>query len=165
MNPKTAFDFNNYLAELCKRNKLCKANDFHFCTCTGIDGLEGVLTSFQKKKAFLVVDEVTTGQMVRHGGAWFQRRTITVFLLHRCAYGNEVDRIEKLSLCRELLRQLTSRFILDEENLNNELIYLQTDNIPTTEIGAHFASGCTGLYFLINVDEPTDVAYNAEEWD
>ena len=165
MNAKTPFDFNAYLASLCSANKLCKQNAFHFCTCTGFSGLEGVLESFQTKKAFLCVDEVTTGQTVKHGGAWFQRRTVTVFILHRCKFGNEPDRMEKLSLCREILRQLQSAFIIHEEDLKNELIYLQLDNIPTTEIGAHFANGCTGLYFMLNIDEPTDLSYDAAEWD
>lgn len=165
MNSKTPFDFNAYLNTLCSSNKLCKTNGFHCCTCTGIDGLEGMIQNWQTKQAFLCIDEVTTGQTVKHGGAWFQRRTVTVFILHRCKYMNEPDRQAKLSLCREILRQLQTRFIIDEEDLKNDLIYLQLDNIPTTEIGAHFASGCTGLYFMLNIDEPTDLSYDAAEWE
>lgn len=165
MNAKTQFDFNTYLQQLVATNKTCKANGFHFCTCTGIDGMEGVLHSFQREHAFIAVDEVTTGQTVKHGGGWFQRRTITIFVLHRCRYGDEADRQQKLALTRDILRQLQSRFIIDEEDLCNDLIYLQLDNMPTTEIGAHFANGCTGLFFMLNVDEPIDLHYDASEWE
>lgn len=164
MNPKTYFDFNSYIARLVASNKLCAQKGFYPCTCTGIDGLEGVLTNFQKKAAFIVSDEVTTGQTVQHGGAWYQRRTFTVFILQRCIYGDEQDRQQKLSTCREVMRQFQTRFLVDEEDMQSGFIYLDVANMPVTEIGAYFASGCTGLYFMVNIDEPIDLSFDANEW-
>jgi hypothetical protein len=33
------------------------------------------------------------------------------------------------------------------------------------EISEYFLNGCTGLYFMIDVSEPIDLQYNADEWE
>ena len=33
------------------------------------------------------------------------------------------------------------------------------------ELVEYFISGCTGLYFMIDVSEPIDLSYNADEWE
>lgn len=74
------------------------------------------------------------------------------------------DRAAKMDICRELFRQIASRMLVDEHNLSNDLIYLQTDNILSREFGEYTLSGCTGLYFMIDIAEPTDLVYDESEW-
>ena len=57
-----------------------------------------------------------------------------------------------------------SRFIVDEARLQSELCYLAVDEIRSRELGGQFLNGCTGLYFLLALDEPTDLQFNADEW-
>ncbi|MBR0047324.1 MAG: hypothetical protein IJP75_10700 [Bacteroidaceae bacterium] len=164
MNTESLFDFHAYMASLVEQNRLAQQLHFKPCTCTGINGLQGVLDGFLSTANFVATDDITPGQTVQHGGGWFQRRTFTVFILMRCAFGDEGDRQQKLAQCRNLMRQFQSRFIMDEAALQSELTYLGVDRMTTTDIGSHFMSGCTGLYFMVNIDEPVDLSYNADEW-
>lgn len=161
---KKFFDFNDYMARLARQNRLAASHGFHPCTCTGIDGLQGVLDGWQMEKGFICTDDVTTGETVREGGGWFQRRTFTVFILHRYEYGDEEDRLAKLATCREVLRQMQSRLIRDRDQMEASLVYLRVEAMPTTEIGQYFASGCTGLYFMVTIDEPVELIYDGAEW-
>ena len=72
---------------------------------------------------------------------------------------------EALDTCRELMRQLHSKFIIDEADLQNDLVYLNVGNVKSRELGGQFLDSATGLYFTISMDEPTDLRYNAAEWD
>lgn len=164
MDTRTLFDFHDYMASLVGQNRFAQTHHFKPCTCTGISGLQGLLDGFQSVANFVASDDITPGQTVQHGGGWFQRRSFTVFILMRYAFGDERDRQQKLGLCRDLMRQFQSRFILDESRLQSDLIYLGVDRMNTTDIGSHFLSGCTGLYFMVNVDEPVDLSYHADEW-
>ena len=76
----------------------------------------------------------------------------------------EQDRIMVLHRCRELFRQLCTRLLIDSDDLENEMVYLHTENILSRELGRYFLNGCTGLYFMIDVSEPVDLTYNESEW-
>lgn len=52
----------------------------------------------------------------------------------------------------------------DSQLLQENLTYLNADDIRSNEIGGTFLNGCTGLYFQLSVDEPTELCYNPEEW-
>lgn len=56
------------------------------------------------------------------------------------------------------------RMIVDSDRLDNELIYLHTENILSRELGQYFLNGCTGLYFMIDVSEPVDLKFDESEW-
>lgn len=165
MDDKHFFDFNAYMAKLARQNRLAASHGFVACTCTGIDGLQGIMDDWQTAQGFICSDDVTTGETIREGGGWFQRRTFTVFILQRYEYGDENDRQAKLSLCREVLRQMQSRLVRDRDQLGNDLVFLRVEAMPTTEMGQYFASGCTGLYFMVTVDEPVTLIYDGTEWD
>jgi len=165
MNPRTFFDFNRYVSGLVRSNRLARREGFRFATCSGIGQLQGVMDGLRTAGRFVVADDVCTGETRQQGGAFFQRRTFTLFILSRCRLGDEPDRARQLGLCRELRRQLQSRLLRDSQRLQDELVYLQTSEMPGTELGEHFAGGCTGLYMMVSVDEPVDVSYNVEEWD
>lgn len=62
------------------------------------------------------------------------------------------------------MNQLLSKLIVDAEDLENELVYLDTANVMCRELGQYFLNGCTGLYFMIDISEPVDLVYASEEW-
>ena len=66
--------------------------------------------------------------------------------------------------CRELARQFTARMLHDSLQLQTEMLYLDTDNIKCSELGGIFLNGCTGLYLMVGMDEPTDLTYNPDLW-
>ncbi len=165
MDAKSYFDIEGYFEGICKRNKFAQENKFHFCTCSGAENLQGPIAKFRTEQAFFCVDDTNDGTLFRgRSGGWFKNRTMTVFLLHRYKMQDMKDRAAKMDICRELFRQIASRMLVDEHNLSNDLIYLQTDNILSREFGEYTLSGCTGLYFMVDVAEPTDLVYDADEW-
>ena len=165
MDGKSLFDFHSYLYELTEKNKLARQHDFLPCSCSGIGYLEELLTNNRSHKAFVCVSDVSEDSTQRHSGGWFKRRVFTVFILSRYNTRSMNDYREKVTLCRELFRQLHSRFILDEHDLQNDLAYLNVGDIRSRELGGQFLNGCTGLYFTLAVDEPIDLCYNSDEWN
>ncbi len=165
MDAKQYFNSEAYFSTLCNNNRLAVDNRFRFCTCSGIESLQGPLDRFKKDSAFFCLDDTNDGALFQgRGGGWYKRRTFTVFILHRYAFGKEDDRANQLAICRNLFRQIMSRMLVDADELNNELVYLHTDNVVSRELGQYFMNGCTGLYFMIDVSEPVDLIYNKEEW-
>lgn len=165
MDATNFFDFEQYISGLAKTNLLASANGFHFCTCSGIESLQGPLDEFCDRSAFICVDDTNDGAMFSgRGGGFYKKRTCTVFILHRYEFRDMADRSKALNLCREVFRQLMSRMIVDESDLSNELIYLDTSNVLCRELGQYFLNGCTGLYFMIDVSEPVDLKYDSSQW-
>lgn len=164
MNTKTLFDFVGYIKDLTLQNRLANDHQFVPCTCSGIGYLEDVLSSLRNERAFVCVSDVCEESITRHGGGWFKRRVFTVFLLSRYNVRDTEDYHTKMNLCRELFRQFHSRFIVDEHRLQSELTYMAVDEIRSRELGGQFLNGCTGLYFMVALDEPTDLQYNQDEW-
>lgn len=165
MDAKNLFDAESYFSSLCSLNKLAAEHRFKFCTCSGIESLQGPLQNFRDSNAFFCVDDTNDGStfMGKNGG-WFTKRTFTVFIMHRYDYKKESSRIEALRICRKLFRQICSKMIIDTDRLDNELVYLHTDNILSSELGRYFLNGCTGLYFMIDVSEPVDLVFDETEW-
>ena len=152
MNAKQLFDAHNYFRSLCEANILAHKEDFHFCTCSGIESMQEPLQQFRSKSSFFCVDDTTDSAVFRgRGGGHYTRRVFTVFLL-------------QLNICRELFHQLMSKMIVDEDDLKNELIYLKSENVMSRELGQYFLSGCTGLYFMVEVSEPIDLVFDESQW-
>lgn len=165
MDATTFFDAEAYFATMTARNRLAAESGFRFCTCSGIESLQGPLDSFRRDRSFVCLDDTNDGAMFQgKGGGWYKKRTFTVFLLHRYTFGDEPSRIEALGRCRTLFRQMVSRMIVDADDLRNEMIYLHTESILSRELGQYFLNGCTGLYFMIDLSEPVNLKYNDKEW-
>lgn len=158
------FDFLSYMKALCTANRLAQANHFAPSTCSGINYVEGMLEQYQTTANFLCTSDVCSESTFLSSGGWFKRRVYMVFILMRYEYANAADCAAKLNTCRELFRQLKSRFVRDSERLQESLTYLNAADIRSNEIGGTFLNGCTGLYFQLSVDEPTELVYNPEEW-
>ncbi len=166
MDAKNLFDAEEYFAGLCASNKLAAASGFKFCTCSGIESLQGPLELFSTDKAFFCVDDTNDALLFQgKSGGWYKKRVFTVFLMHRYDFGLEPSRKAALAICRKLYFQIVSRLIVDAESLENELVYLRTDNVHSRELGQYFLNGCTGLYFMTEVSEPVDLTFDESEWN
>ena len=150
---KQPFDFVSYMGRVVAENRLAQKENFAVTTCSGIEHLEGMLDMYQTGANFVCTSDVCQESLFTSSGGWFKRRVFTVFVLARYAYGDGADYAAKMGLCRELFRQMCAR-----------LLYLNTGDIRSNELGGMFLNGCTGLYFMLSMDEPTDLVYNAEEW-
>lgn len=159
------FDFTAHLKRLVERNRLAQARGFVFGTCTGITGLEAMMENFSTQSHFVLSDDITTGETFYQSGAWFHRRTFTVFILARYDFDNEPQRTEALSLCRELSRQLQSHFVLDRSEYQTQDVDFKVEAMPSSEIAQFFGNGLTGLYFMLSIDEPLNLCYDENEWD
>ena len=75
-------------------------------------------------------------------------------------------RKQRMDLCRRVFRQLLSRMVRDKQLLvyGDSLFYLALDRIYYKELGRYSLNGCTGLYFMVENDVPTDLTYNEDEW-
>lgn len=165
MDAKHYFDFEQYFAAICSKSKLATEHGFIFSTCSGIESLQGPLQDYRTGSAFFCVDDTNDGSLYRsRTGGWYKRRTLTVFLLHRYEFDDMALRSQALALCRELYRQVATRMIVDARNMNNELVHLHVESMLCRELGRYFMNGCTGLYFMVDVDEPVDLRFNKAEW-
>lgn len=165
MNTTAFFNSEKYFADLCASNRLAQDKNFKFCTCSGIQSLQGPLDRFRTANAFFCIDDTNDGALFQgKGGGWYKKRTFTVILMHRYSFGNEEARLAAIDVCRELFRQLMSKMIIDADDMKNELVYLHTENVLSRELGQYFLSGCTGLYFMIDVSEPVNLVYDHSQW-
>lgn len=164
MDAKTFFDFHDYFSSLCLTNRLAVEHNFKPVTCSGINYLEELLTQFQTTANFVAVSDVCDESTLQVGGGWMKRRLITVFILSRFTFGDPKSYAAALTLCRELYRQFLSRLLHEADDWTNEHLFLNLTDIRSQELGGTFLNGCTGLYFMLTMDEPTDISYNSEEW-
>ena len=149
MDTSKFFDGHTYFKELTEKNKLAKANAFFPCSCSGINSLQDVLDNFRRQSAFVCIDDTNDAATEQIGGGWFKKRTFTVFLLIRYRYDDMTDRM------------IRDKYIYEDLDLS----FLNVSRIYTRELGEYFISGCTGLYFMAELTEPTDLCYKEDEWD
>ena len=151
MNARQLFDYIEYFRSLWRQNKLAQQEQFKFCTCSGIETLQGPLQQFRTANAFFCVDDTNDGATFRgRNGGWFMKDMATY--------------TAALAKCRTLFRQLLTRMLIDEDALSNEMVYLRTESVLSRELGQYFLNGCTGLYFMVEVAEPIELTFDATEW-
>lgn len=158
------FNFISYIADLTSQNRLTREKSFIHTTCSGINYLEGMLEQYQSAANIICTSDVCSESTFQQSGGWFKRRVYTIFILMRYDYNDMTDYNDKISTCREILRQYQSRILRDSEALATRLLYIHTDDMRANELGSTFLNGCTGLYFMLSMDEPTTLQYNPDEW-
>lgn len=57
-----------------------------------------------------------------------------------------------------------SRLLHEADDWSNEHLFLNLADVRSQELGGTFLNGCTGLYFMLTMDEPTDVSFTDGEW-
>jgi hypothetical protein len=160
-----AFDAYNYFEEICRKNKITAAGKYRFCKVSGLTHMEEVIANFRTERAYFCVDDTENGNLIQQGGGYVERRMYTVFLLKKYGFGKMDEQHDALNECREIYRQIVKKLIRDRHFLENDMTYLRLDRIPFYEISGYFISGCTGLYFMVTIDIPTDLCYDGKDWD
>ncbi len=161
------FNAIDYFKNLAETNLLCQENEFHPATVSGPDGIEGIQEVFPKYKNFVLVDDTTSQQTYSKGVGFFDRNVYTVFIVASFRWDDMADREEKMELCRKIFRQFHSKMIRDKhewEYENQELEYLDVGGVYSKEFPRYSFPNLTGLYFMVNNDEPVDLTYKPEEW-
>jgi hypothetical protein len=161
------FDALEYFESLGKKTKLAKKNGFVVDYCSGPGALEPMMQEYRDAQNFIFVDDTTSGNTFSNKVGWFDRNVYCVHILAGYEYGNAESYNQALHLCRKLFRQMLSHIIKDKESYKyaDKLMYLNTANVYSNEYGRYSFNGCTGLFFQIQNDEPTDLVFNAEEWE
>lgn len=162
---KDLFPALDYFTQLAKTNKLASELCFHPCLCSGPESIDGVMQGFKRYKNFIMVDDTTSQQTFGNGVGFFRRDVYTVFIVVAYRRDDMEDREQKLNLCRQLFRQFHARMIFDRDELGDErLTFMQLNNIYSTEMPRYSYNGVTGLYFMVQNEEPIDLSYDASEW-
>lgn len=155
------FDPITYMQTLQQNMKLT-AEKYRFEVVSGVDTLEGILEHSRKEKYFFAVDDSQDGVTFRGAGAtYFERRPYTVFILGKAEYGDMVKRSEVLTEAKSIFRTILSRLILDKRSIP----VLDVEKIQFYEVPPAFATGCSGLYFIFNIENPVNLVYDGDEWN
>lgn len=167
MNTHDTFNALAYFKRLAEHNKLAKEYDFKPCYCAGVEGINDIMQEFRKTSNFIMIDDTTSQNTYSKGVSFFDRNVYTVFILASYRYDDMEDREEKLQLCRRIFRQIHSKLLYDKETLTygDSLEYMDMNSIYSKELPKYSMNGVTGLYFMVNNDEPVDLTYNADEWE
>jgi len=148
-----------YLSQLHTELKLT-AEKYKFVKVSGVAALEGVLENARRNKHFFAVDDSQDGTTIRRGGAYFEQRPYTVFILGKADYGDMQKREEVIAEAKTIYRHLVSRLIKDKISIP----LLDMERIRFYEVPPAFATGCSGLYFVFTVENPVNLVYDAEAW-
>ena len=154
-----------YFTQLAQSNRLAIEHQFHPCLCSGPDSIDGIMQGFKKYQNFIMVDDTTSQQTFSNGVGFFRRDVYTVFIVAAYRHDDLADREQKLMLCRQLFRQFHSRLLHDRDALGDDrLTFLNLGNVYSTELPRYSYNGVTGLYFMIQNEQPIDISYNQSEW-
>lgn len=165
MNTSQLFNAIDYFKNLGEKNVLAHSLNFKPCVCSGINSLPDVLAQQARYPNLWVVDDTNNGRSFRTNGAGFYlRRTYTIFILMQYRRDDMDDRDAKLSICRQIFLQTHARMLHDRQDYDTDLWRLNVDDVYSTELGEMFITGCTGLYFTIDAEEPVNLCYNSNEW-
>lgn len=159
-------DIPDYFRKIIAANRLANEQRFFFTTYTASRDIEGVLANHRKEAAIFAVSDFTESRTYQApGGAWFNRRIISAFIIKRYRPKDIADQITQMDICRELLRQIHSKLIHDQTSGYLPLARMETGLLSYRELGANFLDSSTGLQFQIAIDEPIDLCYTPTEWD
>ncbi len=159
------FDALHYFEILAQQNRLCLEYGFKPVFCSGPDSIEGVMQQFQKTANFVMIDDTTDQNLYSEGVSYFKRRVYTVFILAAYRWDNMEDREGKLNLCREIFQQFVRRMIWDKSQGedSDDMTFLNVEKVYSKEFGRYTMNGVTGLYFMVENDEPESMEYEDEE--
>lgn len=164
---KEQFNALEYFTELGKKNKLAGRNQFVVDYCSGMGALVPMMQNYRDAENFIFIDDTTSGNTFSNKVGWFDRNVYCVYILAGYDYNNAESYNEALELCRRIFRQFLSRVIKDKESYKygDRLMYLNTGNVYSQEFGRYSFNGCTGLFFQLQNDEPTDLIYDDDDWE
>jgi len=161
------FDPISYFRTLAKTNKICKSNNFVFDLCSDPDSLQGLISNYKTASNFVFASDTVDSNTHSQGVGFFDRQVYTVWILAAYRYDDMEDRKIKLEQCRTVYQQFLSRLIKDKEEMtyDDALEFLELSKVYKHELGRYSMSGVTGLYFMINSDEPLDLQFDESQWE
>lgn len=164
MENKKDYDWNAtaFFESLTRENRLANKLGATFCRVSGLEGFEEALANMQSTMTFVCVSELSQG-VTTLSPSPKTRRVKTVFLAMRHSVDDIVARQNCFDTLRELFRQFMSRLILEKTALEEHFLYLD-GSIQFEEIQQYFFSGCACAYFLVSVDNMTNLCYDENEW-
>lgn len=155
-----------YFSSICTKLKLSKEKGYFPCRVTGLANMEDVLNSDRRRNAFFAIDDTNDGYTYQGaGGTYFEKRMYIVYILRKFQQSNTAQQELYLNECRSIFRSICTKLIKDRRSLENSMIYLDTKRIPFNEITGYGIAGCTGLYFVVTVEQPIELCYDANQWD
>ena len=136
-------------------------NDYTFALVSSVSALEELLEKSRRVKKFLAVADSNDGNTFRGaGGAYFERRTYTIFVIQRAQYGDMDARATILAQARSIFRNIVSRIIRDRYSIP----VIDLSRVQFYEVPPSFATGTCGIYFIITVENPVDLTYDESAW-
>lgn len=151
---------------LAEHNRICQENGFKAVLASGPENLEGVMAQYRKTENFIVIDDTSDNRLFCGKPGWFTRSTITVWVLAATKYNDGEDHNEKMNLCRKVFKQFITRLLYEKQReMRKELVFLDVENVLYKELGRYSLNGATGLYFMLENEEPTDLTYKKDEWE
>jgi hypothetical protein len=160
-----AFNAHQYFENLHSKNKVLQAGHYRYCKITGMGNMEEVIQNFRKERAYFCVDATEDGHTLQAaGGGFMERRLYSVYILKKIKFEDMTQQDAAIRECRQIYRSILKKLIRDRCFLEDEMTYLHLDRIPFHEIPGYAFSGCTGLFFTVTVDIPTDLCYDSDEW-
>lgn len=161
------FDPISYFRSLAQSNKICKNYNFVFDLCSDPDSLQGLISNYKTASNFVFASDTVDSNTHSQGVGFFDRQVYTVWILAAYRYDDMEDRKVKLEQCRTVYQQFLSRLIKDKEEMtyDDALEFLDLDKVYKHELGRYSMSGVTGLYFMINSDEPLDLQFDETQWE
>lgn len=136
--------------------------DYLFSRVSGVQGVEEILEKSRRNNKFFAIDDSQDGQTFRGaGGAFFERRAYTVFILARTTYADMDARATVMAEARAIFRNIVSRMIKEKYDIQ----VVDLNRIQFYEVPPAFAHGTCGIYFIFNVENPIDLTYDADAWE
>ncbi|HEY6915149.1 MAG TPA: hypothetical protein VI413_10775, partial [Paludibacter sp.] len=126
--------------------------------------LEDILTNQRNSTAFLAIDDTDDGVTIKRGGGYYNRRAIFVYVLKKFNTKSQEDREEKVAETRLIHKSLLSKLIIDKNSVDG-LMFLDENRIPYHEVPGMFVAETCGLYFSFTIEEPTNLVYDANDWE
>lgn len=149
-----------------EHNKLCKEHGFKAVTASGPENLEGVMAEYRKTENFVIIDDTSDNRVFCGKPGWFTVSTVTVWIVAATHYNDGDDRKEKMELCREIFRQFLARLISEQQvKGRQDLMFMELEQVLYKELGRYSLNGATGLYFMLDSQEPTKLVSRKDEWD
>ena len=160
-----SFDAHNYFEkEIRNKMKLTVNGNYTYSRISSMQHLEEVIDNFRFSTAFFAVDDTEDGFTFQSGGGYMDRKTFVVYVLKQYRLGDMQSQKEALGECRKIYKNVLKKLIRDKSLLENQMVYLANDRVSYNEIPGLFANNCTGLFFMIPVNIPTNLCFNPEEW-
>lgn len=154
-----------YLEHLLRRNKLAKQFGFKLRKVSGIDGLEELMAD-SKLESCVALDLTNDGRLYQsQGGGFYEVRVQTIFILRRYEYARMPSLDTALSVCRNLFRQLLAQMVVDSKVPGSPMGYLNVSQVNFRELSPELGAHSTGLYFMLEFDEPYNLVYDEQAWE